>query len=407
MCQDFSVASLTMSDEPRLRSASVFLKITLGEYVMRWYLTVLLRLACGFAVTTSVFAMDGAPAETRTIAGNGQTGPFQAVGPSESVAVNQPFGICMGPDGALYVCEVGQHVVRRIDPASGLMTTVAGNGRKGYSGDGGPATEAQLNEPYEVRFDSAGHMHFVEMQNHIVRRVDKETAVISTVAGTGFDGFGGDGAAAINAALNRPHSIAFDAADNLYICDIGNHRIRKVESRTGMITTWGGTGERRPTPDGAPVSGTPLNGPRALDYDGKGSLFLALREGNSIWRIDLQEARLHHIAGTGESGYSGDGGPAIAAALSGPKGIAVSRAGDVYFADTESHTVRVVRNADGIIETVIGDGQRGDGPDGPASACRMDRPHGVFVSADHKPYVGDSNNHRVRRLNLAAPQPPD
>ncbi|MEY3457917.1 MAG: Serine/threonine-protein kinase PknD, partial [Planctomycetota bacterium] len=189
---------------------------------------------------------------------------------------------------------------------------------------------------------------------------------------------------------------------NLYICDIGNHRIRRVDSGTGVITTFAGTGGRGVTPDGASLDGAPLNGPRALDFDGRDSMYLALREGNALFRIDLSSRTLHHLAGTGKSGYGGDGGPARRALLAGPKGVAVSAGGDVWFADTESHTIRVYRARRGVIETVVGDGESGDGPDGDAGKCRLARPHGVYVSGDGRLFIGDSNNHRVRLLQLPA-----
>ncbi len=335
-----------------------------------------------------------------TIAGNGKDVTVPSNGPATSTAISQPFGICTGPDGALYVCEVGTHRIRRVDLQSGMMTTVAGCGRKGYAGDGGRAAAAELNEPYEVRFDSHGNMIFVEMQNHVVRKVDATSGVISTLAGNGTAGFSGDNGPATAAQLNQPHSIVLNNDDRLYICDIRNHRIRTVDPETGIISTFAGTGERSATPDHAGLDGTSLNGPRALDFDGQHALYLALREGNAIFRIDLQERALQHLAGTGKSGYAGDGGPAKIAQLAGPKGVSLSKAGDLYFADTESHTVRVLRKSSGIVETVIGDGKPGDGPDGDPKHCRLNRPHGVFVSADDWLYIGDSNNHRVRRLSL-------
>lgn len=338
-------------------------------------------------------------AEVVTIAGTGVSG----LEPGEQIArktpVGEPYGIAKGPDGALYICEIATHVVRRLDEATGKISVVAGTGNAGYSGDGGPATGARLNEPYEVRFDTAGNMFFVEMKNNIVRRVDARSGVISTVAGTGESGFSGDGGPATEAKLNRPHSITLDGQGNLYICDIGNHRIRVVNLESGIIETFGGTGARKPTPDGAALKGTPLNGPRALDFDGRHSLYLALREGNAVYRIDLQKKTLHHLAGTGKKGFTGNGGPAKLATLSGPKGIAIGPGGDVYLADTESHSIRVIRAGTGTLDVLVGDGQRGDGPDGDPLKCRTARPHGVYVDAAGSVYIGDSEAHKVRRLS--------
>lgn len=335
-----------------------------------------------------------------TIAGDGSATSKGDNGPAAEATVSGPFGVTLGPDDALYVCETTGHRIRRIDLKTDRITTVAGSGETGYSGDGGPATAAQLNEPYELRFDSAGHMLFVEMKNHIVRRVDRETGIISTVAGTGMAGFSGDGGPAVKATLRQPHSICLDGNDNLYICDIGNHRVRKVDAQTGTISTFAGTGDKKPTPDGAPCDGTPLNGPRTMAFDGQSNLFLALREGNAVYRIDLASRTLHHIAGTGKSGYRGDGGEARRADLAGPKGIAVTSKA-IYLADTESHTIRVIDRESNVIRTLVGDGKRGDGPDGEPSMCRLDRPHGVEASLDGRSvFIGDSSNNRVRRLQV-------
>jgi DNA-binding beta-propeller fold protein YncE len=351
-----------------------------------------LGLAFGVFMASAVQA-----GEVKTLVGTGQKGYSGDGGPAAAALIEQPYGLVTGPDGALYVCEITNHVIRRSDARTGTVTTVAGQGgQKGYAGDGGLATKALLFEPYEIRFDAAGNMFFVEMKNEIVRKVDAKTGVISTVAGTGKPGFSGDGGPATQAQLKQPHSIALDNAGNIYICDIGNHRIRKVDAKTGNISTFAGTGEKRPTPEGAPLAGTPLNGPRTLDFDGKNSLYLALREGNTVYRIDLDTQKLTHLAGTGKKGFSGDGADARKAELSGPKGIALAPNGDVYLADTESHTIRVIRKATGFIETVVGDGKVGDGPDGDPLKCRLARPHGVFVDSAGKVYIGDSENHRVR-----------
>lgn len=337
-------------------------------------------------------------AEITTLAGTGASGYSGDGGKSQLAAVGGPFGLAVGPDGALYVCEIANHVIRRIDSTTQKISTVAGSGRAGYAGDGGSATKALLNEPYEILFDADGHMFFVEMKNNLVRRVDRTTNVISTVAGNGKAGFSGDGGPATSSTLKSPHSISLDSERHLDICDIGNHRIRRVDLASGIIRTLSGTGERKPTPEGALLAGTPLNGPRALAFDGKSNLYLALREGNAVYRIDLKTNTLHHVAGSGEKGFSGDGGNARQAKLSGPKGITVGPDGNVYLADTENHAIRIIRISDGTIDTLIGDGIRGDGPDGQPRSCRLAQPHGIHVDARGNIYVGDSSNHRVRVL---------
>jgi streptogramin lyase len=313
-------------------------------------------------------------------------------------SVNNPYGLVIGPDGALYFCDIDNHVVRRLDLKTKQVTTVAGTGKKGHSGEGGPALKSDLDQPYEVRFDRAGNLFFVDMPNHVVRRVDRKTGVITTVAGTGQPGFSGDGGPATQAQLRQPHSIVFQPDGRLLICDIGNHRVRRVDLKTGQIETYLGTGERKPTPDGAPISGTPFNGPRAIDIDRNGNLYLALREGNAVYRIDPKTERVAHIAGNGQKGLLGDGGPATGAALNGPKGVALSPDGGLYLADTENHAIRRIDLKTGTITTVAGTGERGDGPEGDPLRCRMNRPHGVFVGKDGAVYIGDSEAHRVRIL---------
>jgi sugar lactone lactonase YvrE len=312
--------------------------------------------------------------------------------------VNNPYGLVVGPDRGLYFCDLDNQRIRRLDLRTHRMTTIAGNGQKAYRGDGGPAEAASLNMPHEIQFDSGRNLYVAERDNHVVRKVDAKTGVISTFAGTGAPGLSGDGGPAQRAQLRQPHSIVVDPRGRLLICDIGNHRIRQVDLSSGTIETYGGTGERQPTPDGAPVKSAPLNGPRTIAITRDGDLYLALREGNAIYRIAPKSATIHHLAGTGEQGYSGDGGPARAARLAGPKGLAWGRRG-LYVADTENHVIRHIDLKTGIITTVLGTGRRGDGPEPDPRRCGLSRPHGVFVDAAGRLYVGDSEAHRIRIVN--------
>jgi sugar lactone lactonase YvrE len=326
-----------------------------------------------------------------TLIGNGSPG-------FSDRQINNPYGMVIGSDRALYFCDLDNQRIRRLDLQTRRTTTVAGNGLKGYAGDGGPATDASLNMPHEIQFDSAGHLYIAERDNHVVRKVDAKTGLISTFAGTGSAGFSGDGAAAIRAQLRQPHSIAVDPTrDRLLICDTGNHRVREIGFATGIIESFGGTGQRLPTPDGARIGATPLNGPRALAFDRAGNLYLALREGNAIYRVSASTRTVHHVAGTGESGYAGDGGQARAATLAGPKGLAWSR-GSLYVADTETHVIREIDLQKGLIRTVLGTGQRGDGPEPDPLRCSLSRPHGVLMDDRGVLYVSDSEAHRIRRM---------
>jgi sugar lactone lactonase YvrE len=312
--------------------------------------------------------------------------------------VNDPYGMAIAPDGALWFCDLGNQRIRRVDLRTRAIRDVAGDGRRAYAGDGGPAPAGSLNMPHEVAFDGGGHVYVAERDNHVIRRIDGRTGLLSTLAGTGAAGFSGDGGPASAARLRSPHSVALAPDGRLLICDVGNHRVRAVDLGTGTIDTIGGTGEQKPTPNGAPLRGTPLNGPRAIAVGRDGTIYLALREGHALYRIAPGTGRLEHLAGTGAAGYAGDGGRARQAALNGPKGLAVDGR-SLYVADTENHAIRRVDLRRGVIATVLGTGVRGDGPDGDPRRCALARPHGVLVHRGRL-YVGDSEAHRIRVLAL-------
>src|SRR5258708_25629959 len=344
----------------------------------------------GLILVLANVAPHAATPNLSTVIGNGSAG-FPAV------QVNNPYGLVLGPDGALYFCDLDNQRIRRLDLATRRVTTIAGTGERAYRGDGGPAINAALNMPHELRFDLKGDLYLAERDNHVIRKVDMKTGVISTVAGTGTPGFGGDGGPGVKAQLRQPHSIIFDRNGSLLICDIGNQKIRRLHLDTGRIETYAGTGEAKPTPEGSAVTGTPLKGPRTMAAAPNGDLYLALREGNAIYRIDAQNQTLHCVAGTSEQGYSGDGSAALNAKLAGPKGLAYAPGDILYIADTENHVIRSVNLKTGIISTVLGTGVRGDGPEGDPLACKLSRPHGVLF-ANGSLYVSDSEAHRIRVL---------
>jgi sugar lactone lactonase YvrE len=335
-----------------------------------------------------------------TVAGSGASTDNGPSAPALSANMNQPFGLEFGPDGALYICERGLHRIRRWDPQTNELSTYAGTGKAGFSGDGGPATQATLNEPHELRFDRDGNLYWTDMRNQVIRRVDRKTQVISTFAGTGArGGFDGDGGPAANAKLASPHSLAFDDDGNLYIADIGNHRIRRVDAKTGVIETIAGTGERTMPKDGAVAKRAPLLGPRALFVVGR-TMWIAFREGSAVWKMDLDAGTLHHVSGTGRRGFKTVDGPMKDAEYDSPKGIAVGPDGRVYVVDSSNDVLRRIDPTKGTVTVIAGipREKKFDGDGGPAEKAHLNNLHGVCITNDGTIYIGDSDNHRVRRV---------
>ncbi|HET7085614.1 MAG TPA: hypothetical protein VFI23_12635 [Rhizomicrobium sp.] len=354
------------------------------------------RFVLGAGGGLMVFPARAAARRIVTLAGTGLQG---SAGDGEAVntaRLDQPYGVLIGPDGALTWADFGSNRVLKLKARK--ISVVAGNGAKGHAGDGGQAAQAELSAPHEVRFDSKRNMLIAERDAHVVRLVDRNSGRISTLAGTGAPGFSGDSGPSAQAQLKQPHSIALDGRDNLYICDIQNNRIRRRDAASGILATFAGNGETGDTPDEAPLS-APLHGPRSIDIAPDGTLYLILREGNKVYSIDPARKIMKRVAGTGAKGYGGDGGPARDSTWSGPKGIAYAPDHSLYISDTENHVIRRVSLTDGTVSTVAGTGKRGDGPDGDPLQCALARPHGVCVH-DGTLYIGDSENHRIRALTL-------
>ena len=361
------------------------------------------RLPCTTSLLPCLLAGISLAASGQTIeilAGTGTVGSAGDGGPAASAQLNGPTGIAQAPDGSLYICDTENHRIRRVT-ADGNISTIAGTGERGWSGDGGAPGNAKLNEPYEVRFDKKGDVFWVERMNHLVRKLDRQAGIISTVAGSGVAGYSGDGGKAVAAKLNEPHSIAFDHNGDLFICDVRNHRIRKVDMHSGIITTFAGTGQGQPTPDGASISGAPLHGPRAIDFDREGNLWLALREGNMILKLDIVGGKIHRVAGNGKKGLTGDGGPALLATMAGPKGISVAPDGNVYFADTENHVIRMIDAKSGTLSLVAGTGKKGSDLVKQPLQSSLARPHGIYVGKSGAIYIGDTENHRIVKIQKA------
>jgi streptogramin lyase len=337
-----------------------------------------------------------------TYAGTGEPGFAGDGGPALQAKLNQPFDVAFDREGNLYFSDTFNHRVRKVDTKTGTITTVAGSGKKGFGGDGQAATEALLNEPYGIELDRDGNLYIVDRLNYCIRRVERKTGLISTVAGTGGkSGFAGDGGPANAARLVEPNGICLDQSGRLYIADVAGHRIRVVDLKAGTIDTLAGNGKGVTAGDGGPLRDATFNGPRALALHPDGSLIVVERNGHNLRKIDLKNGTVGRFAGTGKRGYSGDGGHAREATFDGPKEIDIDRDGNVYVVDTENEVIRRIDGKTGIITTVAGKGRTkspGLGDGGPALAATLGRPHGVAVGPDGALYIGDTNSHRIRRV---------
>ena len=341
------------------------------------------------------------PVIITTVAGNGTQSFAGDGGPADSAALNRPSGVAIDAFGSLYVADQSNHRIRKVDP-NGLITTVAGNGSPGFSGDGGPATNAALNNPQGMAFDASGNLYFSDQSNNRIRKLDT-SGIIGTVAGNGSQGFSGDGAAATNAALNAPQGLAFDDLDSLYFSDVYNNRIRKVDIN-GIITTFAGNGGQTYAGDGGPAVDASLFYPYGLARDASGRFYIG-DWGHSRVRMVNTNAIITTVAGNGIQGSSGDGGAATGASLFDswgilydPWGVALDAAGNLYIADHQTQRIRRV-DTNGIITTVAGNGNAGYAGDGgsPTSA-HVNGPCSLALDSQGNLYIADSGNNRIREV---------
>ena len=336
----------------------------------------------------------------QTYVGTGEAGYAGDGGLALKALCTEPFMCDFDSDGNLYYSESRNNIVRRVDKATGVITTVAGTGEAGNSGDGGPATQATMREPYSLQVDRDNNdIYIVDRLSAVVRKVDGSTKIISTVAGTGEVGYRGDGGPGSQAMMVEPNDCFLDGKGGLLIADIQDQRIRRLDLVSGIITTFAGNGEKERSGDGKPAVEASFLGSRAVCMDSKGNTYVAEREGNGVRKIDTSGI-MSTVAGTGERGYEGDGGPALTATWGSPKALRCDAQDNVVVVDTENHAIRLIDTGTGIVTTIAGGRLGGDGDGGPASEAAMDRPHGCGIDSDGNIFVADSNNHRVRVVGV-------
>ncbi|MET7391826.1 hypothetical protein ACFYPT_41625 [Streptomyces sp. NPDC005529] len=331
-----------------------------------------------------------------TVAGTGDQGFNGDNRPATAAQLFYPRGVAVDVRGNLYIADTYDRRVRKVD-AHGTITTVAGAGEGGFNGDDWPATTAHLKSPRGVAVDASGNLYIADTFDHRVRKVDAQ-GIITTVAGTGEEGFSGDGQPATTAHLASPSAVAVDVHGTLYIADMENERVRKVDAE-GIITTVAGTGEGGFNGDNQPATTAHLKSPRAVAADAHGNLYIADTYNHRVRKVDA-EGTITTVAGTGTRGFSGDGQPATTAQLWYPGGVAVDVHGTLYIADRQNHRIRKV-DAHGTITTVAGTSEEEGRPVGdgePLTMTTLDRPESLAFDSQGNLYIADTYAHRIRRV---------
>ena len=313
--------------------------------------------------------------------------------------LNGPGGLSVGPDGTIHIADVWNQRIRSIDPESGVIRTLAGSGARAYGGDGGPAADAHLGNPHDVSVDRAGRVVIVDTRHGHVRRVDPD-GVIRNVAGAAFQWDKGDGGPALSACLMHVLAVAHGPNGDIYIGDAGCGRIRKVDAETGIITTVAGTGLPGYSGDGGPAARARIGSPTAITVDGSGHLFFADDRYHVIRRVDGDTGVVSTLAGTGEEGFSPDGSKAAKSAISVPRGLVLDKRGRVYFSDSGNNRVRRI-TGNGLLETVAGSGDYGDG-DQPVAArdAPLNEPHGLCFFGEDVLLISDHGNNRLKAVRI-------
>lgn len=329
------------------------------------------------------------------VAGGGTEGDGA---PADRAKLTSPFGVGFDAQGTMYFVEMTGHRVRKVG-RDGLLINVAGTGHEGDSGDGGPASKAEFNGMHSLAVTKDGDVLVADTWNNRVRKIEAKSGRITTIAGTGRKGFSGDGGPADRAQFGGIYCLALDEPTQaLYLADLDNRRIRLVHLDTGIVETVAGDGRKGVPKDGVEARTAPLVDPRAVAIDRRGNLYILERGGNAL-RVVERSGVIRTVAGTGQRGSTGDGGDARKAMLDGPKHLCIDPKGNVLIADTENHRIRIYKPADGTIANLAGTGRAGTGGlGGPPAKAELNQPHGVTVGPDGAVYIADSTNNRILKI---------
>ncbi len=354
------------------------------------------KLKLGLQITMALVVVawsgvDAAPGDITTVAG-GFVGDGNL---ATNARVNRPSGVCVDGAGNIYIADAEHNRVRKVDAKTGIISTVAGDGTIGFAGDGGPAISAKLSNPYRVFVDGPGNIYIPDRLNQRVRRVDAKTGIISTLAGIGSGGFSGDKGPASNAQLSNPYDVFVDGTGNIFIADYSNQRVRKVDANTGVISTVAGNGTAGFEGDGGQATSAKLSNPIGIFMDGSGNLYISDNGNQRVRMVDGKTGIISTVAGDGSAGFAGDGGPATSAKLSSPQGLFVDGSGNLYLAERSNGRVRKV-DSSGKISTVAGGGLA-DG--GLATDARLVFPMDVFIDGGGNLYIAEQGSHRIRKVD--------
>jgi streptogramin lyase len=346
-----------------------------------------------------VFKVD--PSGTLTVvAGNGAPGFSGDGGPATSATLNSPYGVAVDSSGNIFIADTGNQRIREVDHSTGNITTVAGNGAAGYGSDGGPATSTSLYAPNGVAVDSFGDVFIADTGNQRIREVNTSNHNISTVAGNGAAGYGSDGVAATSTSLYYPEGVAVDGSGNIYIADTYNNRIREVDASTHNISTVAGTGTYGYNGDGVAATSVNLSHPFGVAVDSTGNIYIDDTYSYRIREVDTSTHIISTVAGSGGYGYSGDGAAATSASLSFSYGVAVDGSGNIYIVDSSNNRIREVDATTHNITTLAGNGDLGFcGDGGPATRASLNSFYGVAVDDSGNFYIADTYNQRIRKVD--------